>query len=426
MMKSLAGMPPKDKKKNHNRGIRIVTAQEYEGLEVNGKIELIKALIPLGLMHAAEELQKEVTRLAGEWYEHEKGGKLCVRYGSNRSSIRIGGQKVPLVVPRVRNLRRDQEVPLQTLRQLREGGDLDELLLRRVLWGISCRNYEAAAGTLPEALGLSSSTVSRKFIEATAAALQEFQERDLSALDIIALVVDGKSFAEDTMVIAIGVTIAGDKVALGFVQAGTENAEIIGAFLRKLVERGLCIEEGLLVCIDGGKGLRAAVEQVFAKQALVQRCQWHKRENVVKYLPKGEQAAMRKKLQQAYEKPTYEEAKAALMKIHAELEQRNLSAVASLAEGLEETLTLHRLGLFPVLGVSLKTTNIIESILSQVEKRCGKVSCWKNSSQKQRWLATALLDIEPRLHRIKGHMHLPLLRQALQEQLHIKHKIQAA
>ena len=132
-MKAIAKAEQKDNKKNSNRGIRIVTAEEYEGLEVNGKVELIKALIPLGLMHAADELQKEVTRLAGEWYEREKGGKLCVRYGSNPSSIRVGGQKVPFVVPRVRNLRTNQEVSLETLRELREGGEIDELLLRRVL-----------------------------------------------------------------------------------------------------------------------------------------------------------------------------------------------------------------------------------------------------------------------------------------------------
>ena len=426
-MKTIAKTQREKSKKNSDRGIKIVTAEEYEGLEVDVRIELIKALIPLGLMRAAEELEKEVTRLAGEWYGRAKGGKRCVRYGRNPSSIRIGGQKLPFVVPRVRSLKTNRELPLETVEEFRrQNGEVDELLLKRVLYGISCRNYEAAAGALPGALGLSSSTVSRQFIEATAAALKAFQERDLSGLDIVALALDGKSFAEDTMVVAIGVTIHGDKLLLGFVQAGTENGEVIGAFLEKLVERGLNVEQGVLVVIDGGKGLRAAVERVFSKRALVQRCQWHKRENVVKYLPKGEQSAMRKKLQQAYEKPTCDEARAALMKIHAELERRNLSAAASLEEGLEETLTLHRLGLFPLLGISLKTTNVIESIMSQIEKRCGKVSCWKNSSQKQRWLAAALLDIEPRLQRIKGHKHLPLLREALQQHLHLKQKEQVA
>jgi transposase-like protein len=169
-----------------------------------------------------------------------------------------------------------------------------------------------------------------------------------------------------------------------------------------------------LVIIDGGKGLRAAVRQVFAKRACVQRCQWHKRENVVAYLPKSEQAALRAQLQAAYGQPTYEKAKAALGRVQQALAQRNASAAASLAEGLEETLTLHRLGLAAELGASFKTTNCIESVNALVEQRTAKVDYWKNSDQQQRWLATALLDIEPRLRRVKGYRHLPALRRALQ------------
>jgi len=426
-MKSLAKTERKNKTNNKNREIEVITAQEYEVLALDSRIELIKALIPLGLMHASEVLQEEVTRLAGGRYERVRGGKRCVRYGSNQGSIRIGGQKLPFVVPRVRSLKDNCEVPLESLDKLRrQEGVVDNLLLNRVLYGISCRNYEAAAGAVPGALGLSSSNVSRQFIEATAATLKSFQERDLSGLNIVALLLDGKSFAEDTMIIALGVTIEGRKVLLGFVQSGTENGGVIGAFLEKLVERGLSLKHGVLVIIDGGKGLYSAVKRVFSKRVLVQRCQWHKRENVVGYLPKGEQAVLRRKLQQAYEKSTYDEAKAALMKIHAELKRRNLSAASSLEEGLEDTLTLHRLGLFPLLGVSLKTTNCIESIMAQIEKLCGKVSCWKNSLQKHRWLAAAMLDIEPRLRRIRGYQHLPLLKEAIQETLNQRRKIKAA
>jgi transposase-like protein len=135
----------------------------------------------------------------------------------------------------------------------------------------------------------------------------------------VALFLDGKTFAEDQMVIALGVTLSGQKVVLGFVQTATENQATCSEFLRSLVERGLTFDEGLLLVIDGAKGLRAAVDKVFADRGLVQRCQWHKRENVVSYLPKGLQAAFRRKLQQAYQKPTYAAAKAALQKVRAEL-----------------------------------------------------------------------------------------------------------
>jgi len=229
-------------------------------------------------------------------------------------------------------------------------------------------------------------------VQASAAKLRELQERDLSGEDVVAMVLDGKTFAEATMVVALGITVSGDKRFLGFVETDTENERVLTPFLRSLLERGLDISEGLLVIVDGGKGLRAAVKKAFGRRALVQRCQWHKRENVVSYLSKGEQASLRKRLQRAYNRPEYDEALAALMRIHHELEERNQSAASSLEEGLEETLTLHRLGVYGVLGRSLKTTNCLESVNTLIEERCAKVDHWKNSSQRQRWLATALVD----------------------------------
>jgi putative transposase len=193
-----------------------------------------------------------------------------------------------------------------------------------------------------------------------------------------------------------------------------------------LLDRGLNVDRGVLVVLDGGKGLRSAVENVFGPRAVVQRCQWHKRENVLSYLPKSEHGRWRGRLQETYQKPTYEEAKTALLKVHQELVQRNISAARSLEEGLEETLTLHRLGVFELLGASLKTTNCIESVMSQVEQICAKVDCWKNSMQKHRWLAASLLAIEPRLNKIKGSVHLPYLRSALQKELNLPAQAQVA
>jgi transposase-like protein len=210
-------------------------------------------------------------------------------------------------------------------------------------------------------------------------------------------------------------------VFLGFVQTDTENARAIRIFLRGLVDRGLDLSAGALIVIDGSKGLKAGAEAAFRGQVLIQRCQWHKRENVISYLPRKEQKYWRGRLQRAYERPTYEEAKRDLNAIRRELEELNQSAVASLDEGFEETLTLHRLGVFALVGRSLKTTNVLESVNAQAEQRCGRVDHWRNSNQKQRWLAAALLDIEPRLRRLSGYRHLPLLRIAIQEELRITH-----
>ncbi len=392
--------------------------EAIEAMNSEARIELIQALIPVALAEVGRTLGEEVERLAGQRHARKGAGEDYYRHGSNPGSVRLGGQRHPVRVPRVRGP--EGEVRLECYDRLHgAAGEVDEGLFRKVLLGISCRDYEAAAEAVPGAIGLSKSTVSREFKKATARQLKAFQERDLSQYDVVAVFLDGKSFAEDQMVLALGSTLNGDKVLLGFVQTDTENARAITIFLRGLVDRGLDLSAGALVVIDGSKGLKAGAEAAFRGQVLIQRCQWHKRENVVSYLPRKEQQFWRGRLQRAYQRPTYEEAKRDLNAIRTELEELNQSAVASLDEGLEETLTLHRLGVFPLVGRSLKTTNVLESVNAQAEQRCGRVDYWKNSNQKQRWLAAALLDIEPRLRRLLGYRHLPLLRAAIQRELGI-------
>jgi len=299
---------------------QVLRKEEVPGLELDARVELIRALVPLALAEISAVLDEEVRELAGERYA--RTGKS--RYGTNPGSVKLGGQTVPIRVPRVR--RGNEEMPLSSYRRSREDGETDEVLLRRVLYGVSCRNYEAAAESIPGAIGLSSSTVSRRFVRASAQKLKEFQERDLSGEDVVAIFLDGKTFAEDTMVLALGITLKGDKRILGFVETGTENERVLSQFLRSLVDRGLDVSQGILMVLDGSKGLRSAVRKCFKERGVVHRCQWHKRENVVSYLPRSEQAAMRKRLQRSYERPTYPEAKEALEKILAELEEVNQSA----------------------------------------------------------------------------------------------------
>ncbi len=412
----------KKRKKFRRLGeVEVISREEYTGFDLDAKVEAIRALVPLGLMHVKETLDLEVTALAGERYARKDTSTRGRRHGSNPGTVGLAGQRVPIRVPRVRSVTGD-EIPLRSYDALSGDREASDLLLRRVLYGISCRNYEAAAESIPGAIGLSSSTVSRGFIEASAAKLRELQERDLSGEDVVALFLDGKTFADATMVVALGITISGEKRFLGFVETDTENEKVLTPFLRSLVERGLDISQGLLVILDGGKGLRAAVKKAFRNRAVVHRCQWHKRENVVSYLSKSEQAPWRKRLQRAYNRPKYEEALAALEQLQGELDDRNQSAAGSLAEGLKETLTLHRLGIYAVLGRSFKTTNCLESVNALVEEHCAKVDHWKNSSQRQRWLATALVDIEPRLRKVVGYRHLPKLREALRRELKIGKK----
>jgi transposase-like protein len=383
-------------------------------LELDTRVELIQALIPIGLEAVNEVLQQEVCQFAGARYSREGGLPGHARWGGQRGSVYLADQKVAMAVPRVRDMRRGQEVPLSAYQALQDPRRADDASLRKILKGLSCRDYEPCVDAVSETFGLSSSSMSRRFKRASGKKLAELAERDLSNYDIVGLFLDGKTFGDDEMVIALGVTIKGEKVVLGFVQTATENERVCSQFLRSLVDRGLNVDQGVLCVIDGAKGLRKAVGQVFAAKAAVQRCQWHKRENVVRYLSTSQQATFRRKLQRAYDQPTYGKAKAALKKVRAELSLLNQSAVASLDEGFEETLTLHRLGLFQELGRSFKTTNCIENLNSLIANRTGKVDRWRNSEQKHRWLATAILDIEPRLRKVVGYRQLLRLRAALQ------------
>ena len=376
-------------------------------------LAMIQALIPLGLRAVGEALQAEVAALAGARYAHDDGRPEVVRWGRQQGSIYLADQKLPITVPRVRDRAAGREVPLTTYQQLQTPRAQDLGLFRRVLGGLSCREYEAAAEAVPEAFGLAKSSVSRRFVRASARELRRLQERRLDDADWLVLVLDGKTFSGDQLVIALGVTKTGEKRILGLVQTATENKRVIAAFLRELGERGFPTTGPLLVVLDGAKGLRAAVRDVFGDTIQVQRCQWHKRENVVSYLPKSEQPAWRRKLQAAYAHPTYAAAKRALTRLLTELRLRNSSAAASLEEGLEETLTLHRLGVFPELGTSFKTTSLIESVMARLDARTERVERWRTSDQRLRWCASALWLVEAQFRRVNGYHHLPLLVRAL-------------
>jgi len=384
--------------------------------DVDARVALIQALIPLGLQAVAESLEEEVVRLAGARYSRTGGQPGLARWGSQRGSVYLADQKLPVAVPRVRDVACRREVPLATYGKLQVPRAADAGLFGRVLRGLSCRRYQESAEAVPEAFGLSPSSVSRRFIRASERSLRALCERRLDKEEFVAVVLDGKSFASESMVIALGISLEGWKIPMGFVQTATENEKVCAAFLQGLLSRGLRASRGLLFVIDGAKGLRKAVQTVFGDKALVQRCQWHKRENVVSYLPKTQQGTWRKRLTGAYARPAYAEARAELMKLRRELALVNESAAGSLDEGFEETLTLHRLGLFGRLGVSLKTTNCLESVNAQIARTTRRIGRWRNSNQKQRFLAAALLDIEPRLRRIKGRRHLPLLQAALEKE----------
>ncbi|MGK5089977.1 transposase [Bdellovibrionota bacterium FG-2] len=394
------------------RNRRVEEMVQHPDLESESRLSMIQMFIPLGLQAVEDVLQKEVRRQVGG-ERHDRTGCDNKRWGQNPGSVCLGDQKLRINVPRVRNMRTGKEVPLQSYRRLQDPGHLDELALARVINGISQGKYERAAQKIPETFGIKKSSVSRKFIRASAKRLEEFSNRDLSGYDIVAIFIDGKFFAENEMVIALGVTITGEKVILGFVETSTENSRVGKAFLNGLKERGLNLDQEILFIIDGGKGIHKGICEVMGDSALIARCQWHKRENVLGYLAKERRDEWKRRLQAAYEQTSYEQAKKTLGALKQELKDINISAVGSLEEGMDETLMLQRLGMFEKLGRSFKTTNCIENVNKGLELYTGRVCRWQNSDQRQRWVATALLEIEPRLRVVMGYEHLKELREAM-------------
>lgn len=409
-----------------NAGNEMIQRLREENGSLVTRLGLIQMLMPVGMLAVENQMQDEVRALSGVRYQ--RGGEVD-RWGYNGGSVYLGDQKVAVRVPRVRNRRTNQEIPLRSYHGLQNPQIIDAVTLERVIKGLSQRSYEEAAIRVPATFGIKKNSVSKRFIRASGKKLRDFLERDLSGYDFVGLVMDGKTYSETQVIVAMGVTMAGEKILLGFTEASSENYTICKEFLNRLINRGMRADQEILVVLDGAKGLRKGVIEVFGEKAFIQRCQWHKRENVVRHLDRGNQAYFRRKMQAAYEQPTYEKAKQRLMVVRKELMSINESAVASLDEGLEETLTLHQLRMFTKVGISLKTTNCLENVNKHLGRYTGRVDYWKSSDQKRRWIASSLCVIEPRLRLVKGREFLPTLRDMMREhrfKSNFKHYLKAA
>ena len=393
----------------------------YQNQTMETQISLFGNFLEVAKLLSNQILEDEVKEKAGERYCREKPSEgRYSRWGSNPGSVRIGEEKVKIKVPRIHDNQSLITESPESYQKLRSIELPSESLMKKIILGLSQHDYQEVVKMGIESFGLSQSTVSKAFIEESTKALEEFEKRDLGLYDFIALVIDGKYLSKENTVIALGITMRGEKIPLGFIQTTTENSKAVKGLLKDLLKRNFKYTQGILTLLDGSKGLRKAIDETFGKYALVQRCQWHKRENVISYLTREQQDQYRGKLQRAYGEPDYQTAKSKLKEIKIELMKINRSAARSLEEGLEETLTLHRLGLVEQLGRSFTTTNLIENLNSQLKKYIGRVKNWMNSDMRSRWMATALLQIERRMRKVNNYEKLHLLRTALKSELKIK------
>jgi transposase-like protein len=370
--------------------------------------EMGKAALEAVLLLSAEQV-------AGPAHPGRPGGAIR-RHGEQGGIVALGGQKVRVSKPRLRRKGGGEgaEVPVPAYALMQDDEGLRERMLSIVMRGVSTRNYQEVVPELAERCAVSRSAVSRQLQEASAEALKGLCERRFDEVDLLVIYLDGKHFGGHQVICAIGVDLQGKKHVLGLTEGATENAVVVKELLEELVARGVSPERKRLFVIDGSKALRKAIDDVFGKQNPVQRCQAHKRRNVISYLPKEMQAQVAAALRAAW-KLSPKEGMARLRTQIEWLERTHPQAAASLREGLEETFTVARLGLSPMLRKCLTTTNIIESSLSGVEGRTGRVTRWRSGEMALRWAGAAALETERNFRKIMGHKGLWMLKAVLDE-----------
>ncbi|WP_347242933.1 IS256 family transposase [Thermogutta sp.] len=388
-------------------------------LQVQDLLTVMKeGLLAVGAMaalHIAEQIMEaEVEEKCGPKGRH-RPDRTATRYGRQPGYVVLGGRKAKVSRPRVRT-KDGREVELESYRELQDRKILSQAALERMLYGLASRHYQAGGepiGAGIKTYSTSKSTVSRRFVKATEEELKSFLRRPLGDLKLLVVFIDAIFLGGHAVLIALGVDGGGQKHVLGLWEGAAENAEACSALLKDLVGRGMDAREGLLFVMDGSKALTKAVRETFGELALVQRCQKHKMENVVKHLPEREQQWLKGRLKRAWAVNDAQKAKAELEVLIKELEMKSPGAAASLREGLEETLTVQKLGLPALLRRSLRTTNAIESLNGQIRDTVRRVRNTRNGDQALRWATIGAQKAEGRFHKIPGYRDLPILAEAI-------------
>ena len=384
----------------------VVKQKLITGLQA--EIEAVSAEVGMTIMQ--RYLEQEIRERSGAW-----GQKTHYRHGAQAGYVVFHGRKLPLQKPRLRE-KGGREVALESYQAFQQDGRLQRAVSRKLLRQVSTRNYAGALDELLQGYGIERSSVSRHWKAATEAELQELCQRPVPP-DLVALLIDGQSFRGEMLVVALGVDVQGRKHVLGMWHGATENSTVVRSLLADLRERGLNTEAAILVVVDGAKALHKGVKEVFGERALIQRCRVHKLRNILEHLPKDKQRQAVWRLRGAWAKGKPAEALKELRATVKWLDTISPSAGRSLEEGLEETLTLHQLGLNPLLRTSLSSTNLIESCFARTDHWTRRVKRWRDASMVMRWGAAALLVAKAGFRRVKGHVHLPALKAALETQL---------
>src|SRR5438128_4066328 len=383
-----------------------------------------------GIATLAGMMEGDAARLCGVRYGRDDG-KDGYRWGRTKGKLSFHGGEIELQRPRVR-ARDGGEVALPSWEAAMAEDWLGKWALNLMLINVSTRKFGRAMrlpeGDVPAAngAGLAKSAASRRFVALSVDRMKEWMASDLSQLDLLVIQIDGIHIAEDLVLLAaVGVNGAGDKHPLGVIEGATENATVVQALLDNLIERGLDPKVCRLFIIDGAKALAKAIRKTFGRHTPIQRCQIHKARNILEQLPKHLRATVRTALRQAWEMQDAEKAERLIRNLARRLEQAAPGVSASILEGLDEILTVIRLGLPAELRRSLACTNIIENMMGTVRRVCRNVKRWRDASMALRWTSAAMLEAAKGFRRLKAYKQLSVLRTALTAH-HVKHLANSA
>ncbi len=374
-------------------------------LQSKAEVEALSAQAGLKIIH--HFLEEEIQQRCGP-----RGQQSAYRHGQQPGYVVFAGRKVSIAKPRLR-AKAGKELRLKSYEAFQQDGRMQRAVARKLTHQVSTRNYAAAIDDCLEGYGIDKSSVSRQWKVATTAELQKLVQRPIPA-DLVALLIDGQSFRKQWLIVALGVDKQAQKHVLGLWEGATENSTLVRELLADLRERGLNTEATMLVVIDGAKALCKGVREVFGERALIQRCRVHKLRNVLEHLPLEKRAQGAWRLRGAWAKGTPEEALKELRACVKWLDTISPGAARSLEEGLEETLTVTRLGLHESLVRTFSSTNLIESCFARTKSWTSRVKRWRGARMVLRWGAAALLFAEKGFRRVRGHDHLSQLLQALQ------------
>jgi putative transposase len=382
---------------------------------------LLALSVGLGLGVLNELMEEEVDEVVGPKGRHD-GERTAVRHGHESGEVTLGGRRVAVERPRVRTADGSEEVGLETYRHFADRDPLTRVVLERMLAGVSTRRYPRTQEPVGEAVeagarSTSKSAVSRQFVARTRETLSELMSRRLDDVRLAVLMIDGIDLKGRTNVVALGITSDGVKIPLGLWEGSTENATVATALLSDLVDRGLDTEQGVLCVLDGAKALRKAVRDVLGVHTSIHRCVRHKERNVLDHLPERDRPTVKRRLRQAWADPDHSRALDRLRTLAAELDRTHPGAAGSLREGLEETLTLTRLGIGGSLKRTLESTNPCESMIECVRRTSRNVKRWQSGDMALRWTAAGMLEAERQFRRIIGYRDLAKLAVAVERDL---------